>query len=421
MRPVSSRIDNRKLTAYNSYHGQPGTGQFRTAKAGRGGTRLQPFNYCDCDGGGDWGRAGSCVPDATAGEGREAGLALCLQREALRFQDERGGEFHWAYRQLHRWKCDELWQQDRDPCCGGGHVQRRDGAGRAAGTRNAATGDSDEWGVPGAGRPERFSAGPWADSAVSADVRQHLGAVEPKLSRDARDGCDGEIAAAVFHFLVWNLARSGHVYNGMRATRFAFAAISLSACLIVGQATGGSGRIIAVDGRQVHVSVAGQGMPTVIFEAGFVKDLGSWAKVQPEIAKSCATFSYDRAGIGQSQETSLPRTGEQIAKDLHALLRQLGVMPPYVLVGHSAGGLYIRSFARQYPDEVRGVVFVAAGLPEYLRWLRAHDVEHWQELVRIGTESGDVVRAQWLGLEPTLKEVEESGPLPRVPVEILVS
>jgi pimeloyl-ACP methyl ester carboxylesterase len=190
---------------------------------------------------------------------------------------------------------------------------------------------------------------------------------------------------------------------------------------MVGQATSGAGRIIAVDGRQVHVSVAGQGQPAVIFEAGFVNDLGSWAKVQPEIAKSCATISYDRAGIGQSQETSLPRNGEQIAKDLHALLRQLGVMPPYVLVGHSAGGLYIRSFARQYPDEVSGVVFVDAVLPEYLRWLRAHDVEHWQELVRIGTESGDVVRAQWLGLEPTLKEIEESGFLPRVPVEILVS
>lgn len=220
---------------------------------------------------------------------------------------------------------------------------------------------------------------------------------------------------------MWNLARSAHVYNGMRATRFVFAAVSLSACLMVGQATSGAGRIIAVDGRQVHVSVAGQGQPAVIFEAGFVNDLGSWAKVQPEIAKSCATISYDRAGIGQSQETSLPRTGEQIAKDLHALLRQLGVMPPYVMVGHSAGGLYIRSFARQYPNEVSGVVFVDAVLPEYLRWLRAHDVEHWQELVRIGTESGDVVRAQWLGLEPTLKEIEESGPLPRVPVKILVS
>jgi pimeloyl-ACP methyl ester carboxylesterase len=207
----------------------------------------------------------------------------------------------------------------------------------------------------------------------------------------------------------------------MRATRFALGAIALSTSLFVGQTASDFSRIIAVDGRQVHVSVAGRGRPAVVFEAGFVNDLRSWAKVQPEIAKSCATISYDRAGIGESQETSLPRTGEQIAKDLHSTLRQLGVMPPYVLVGHSAGGLYIRSFARQYPTEVGGMVFVDAVLPEYLRWLRANDVEHWRELEKIGTESGDVVRAQWLGLEPTLKEIERSGPLPRVPIAVLVS
>ncbi len=207
----------------------------------------------------------------------------------------------------------------------------------------------------------------------------------------------------------------------MRATRFALGAIGLSTCLFVGQTTSDPGRIIAVDGRQVHVSVSGQGRPAVIFEAGFANDLRSWAKVQPAIAKSCATMSYDRAGIGRSQETPLPRTGEQIAKDLHSTLRQLGVMPPYVLVGHSAGGLYIRSFALQYPNEVGGMVFVDAVLPQYLRWLRANDVEHWHELERIGTESGDVMRAQWTGLEPTMKDIERSGPLPRVPIEVLVS
>ena len=207
----------------------------------------------------------------------------------------------------------------------------------------------------------------------------------------------------------------------MRATGFAVGAIALSTCLSLGQSKSDSGGVIAVDGRQVHVSVAGRGRPAVIFEAGFVNDLRSWAKVQPEIAKSCATISYDRPGIGGSQETPLPRTGEQIAKDLHAMLRQLGVMPPYILVGHSAGGLYIRSFARQYPNEVGGMVFVDAVLPEYLRWLRANDVEHWQELERIGAESGNVVRAQWAGLEPTLEEIERSGPLPRVPIEVLVS
>ncbi len=207
----------------------------------------------------------------------------------------------------------------------------------------------------------------------------------------------------------------------MRATRSAISAIALSSCLLVGQTPSDSGRTIAVNGLQVHVSVAGRGGPAGVFEAGFMNDLRSWAKVQPEIAKSCTTVSYDRAGIGGSQETPRPRTGERIAKDLHAALQQLGAPPPYVLVGHSAGGLYIRSFAREYPSEVAAMVFVDAVLPEYLRWLRANDVEHWQELERIGAESGDVVRAQWQGLEPTLKELERSGSLPRVPISVLVS
>jgi hypothetical protein len=61
------------------------------------------------------------------------------------------------------------------------------------------------------------------------------------------------------------------------------------------------------------------------------------------------------------------------------------------------------------------MVFIDAVSPEYLRWLRANDVEHWQELEGIGAESGNVERAHWQGLEPTPKEVERSGPLPRVP------
>ena len=178
--------------------------------------------------------------------------------------------------------------------------------------------------------------------------------------------------------------------------------------------------MVAVNGRQVHVVLAGRGAPTVIFEAGFVNNLGSWSKVQPQIATSRTTLSYDRAGIGHSEESPSPRTGEQITQDLHALLVRLGLRPPYVLVGHSAGGLYIRSFARRYPKEIVGMVFVDAVLPEYLRWLRANDAKNWAELEKIGTQSGDVVRAQWLGLEPTLEELEQAS-LPQLPVAVLVS
>lgn len=94
----------------------------------------------------------------------------------------------------------------------------------------------------------------------------------------------------------------------------------------VEQVVADSGRIVIVNDRRVHVVVEGQGQPTVVFEAGFVNDLRSWAKVQAEIVKSCTTVSYDRAGLGLSEESSSPRSGEQIAADLRALLQKLSTL-----------------------------------------------------------------------------------------------
>jgi len=178
--------------------------------------------------------------------------------------------------------------------------------------------------------------------------------------------------------------------------------------------------MVTVGGRQVHVSVDGRGGPAVILEAGFVNDLRSFGKIQPDIAHLATVVSYDRAGLGLSKSTPGPRSGEQIAKDLHALLTQLQIPPPYVLVGHSAGGLYVRSFAHLYPNEVGGMVFVDAVLPSYLQWLEQNDPEHWRQLINIGMNSGEIVKAQWLGLEPTMAELQ-GQPMPTVPVVVLVS
>lgn len=158
----------------------------------------------------------------------------------------------------------------------------------------------------------------------------------------------------------------------------------------------------------------------MILEAGFVNDLRSFDKVQPEIANLATVVSYDRAGLGLSEGSSGSRSGEQIAEDLHALLTDLQMRPPYVLVGHSAGGLYVRSFAHLYPNEVGGMVFVDAVLPSYLQWLEKNDPEHWAQLVNIGMNSGEVVKAQWLGLQPTMDELR-GRPLPLVPIVVLVS
>lgn len=179
-------------------------------------------------------------------------------------------------------------------------------------------------------------------------------------------------------------------------------------------------QMVMVGKRQVHALVEGHGRPAVILEAGFVNDLRSFSKIQPKIANLTMVVSYDRAGLGLSEPSSEGRSGEQIARDLHTVLAQLRISPPYVLVGHSAGGLYIRSFAHLYGSEVGGMVFVDAVLPSYLEWLKKNDQEHWGQLINIGMNSGEIVKAQWLGLEPTVADLR-GRPVPSLPAFVLVS
>ncbi|HAU3626736.1 TPA: alpha/beta fold hydrolase [Legionella pneumophila] len=123
---------------------------------------------------------------------------------------------------------------------------------------------------------------------------------------------------------------------------------------------------INVGNHKLHVVCQGKGSPTVILEAGSGTDLSTWSKVQPEIAKFTRVCSYSRAGLGKS---SIPKNKIQFdalktAKDLHVLLNNPLIKrhnpPPYILVGHSYGGLYVRNYLEEYPDEVAGMVLVEA-------------------------------------------------------------
>ncbi len=106
------------------------------------------------------------------------------------------------------------------------------------------------------------------------------------------------------------------------------------------------------------ISVAGE--PTVVFDSGAGEDHTPWQarNVQQAIAQTHLTVSYDRAGLGQSDESNLPKTAVEQSKQLHALLQNSALPAPYLLVSHSLAGLNARVFADLYPDEVYGVVFV---------------------------------------------------------------
>lgn len=124
------------------------------------------------------------------------------------------------------------------------------------------------------------------------------------------------------------------------------------------------GELVDVGGYKMHTDCTGQGSPTVILDAGLGDTYISWQKVQPQIAQVARVCSYDRAGLGYSDSSPYPRTSGKIAEELHTLLRNAGVSPPYILVGHSMGGFDVRLYASLYRNEVAGMVLVDSSHPE---------------------------------------------------------
>ncbi len=98
--------------------------------------------------------------------------------------------------------------------------------------------------------------------------------------------------------------------------------------------------------------------PVIVFENGSGATLDTWEKVVASIKTEATAFTYNRPGYGNSEETVQPRDGRTIVDELRATLRRQGLQPPYILVGHSLGGLYTQVFARAYPHEVSGLVLV---------------------------------------------------------------
>jgi pimeloyl-ACP methyl ester carboxylesterase len=120
---------------------------------------------------------------------------------------------------------------------------------------------------------------------------------------------------------------------------------------------------ITISGFKVEVLTSGMennqaDKPVVVFENGMASGFGSWETVAAEISKTHAVFRYNRPRIGESENDSLPPTTEHIVSNLRKMLLQKGLKPPYLLVSHSFGGAYIRSYASQYPDEIAGLILI---------------------------------------------------------------
>lgn len=163
------------------------------------------------------------------------------------------------------------------------------------------------------------------------------------------------------------------------------------------------GTMVDVDGYRLHVLSKGAGTPTVLIESGLAGGAMVWGRVQPALAEQVRVVSYDRAGYGWSDAGPRERTIEQMVTTLHTMLSKAGIGGPYVLVGHSFGGLIMRLFASRYPQEVVGLVLVDA-LSEYLFTRAPAIYRDWSRKL-----AGTFQRLQFIGRVGLLRALVWSG------------
>jgi len=171
----------------------------------------------------------------------------------------------------------------------------------------------------------------------------------------------------------------------------------VTAHVALAQIPSAPGQLVAVGGSKLHIQCTGSGAPTVILEAGFPGSSLDWVSVQPEVAKFTRVCSYDRAGFGWSELKDSPRSTAEISQDLQQLLTNSSVAPPYVMVGHSMGGLYVRGFTQRLPETVIGMVLVDA----------THE-DQWD------FEPKQYWEGQQLGIRPQQPPVERPGSVMKI-------
>ena len=174
--------------------------------------------------------------------------------------------------------------------------------------------------------------------------------------------------------------RLNAVSGSFAESKFLRLRVSVGFCLFLIQPVFGQpemleppGRLIEVNGHRLHLNCTGEGRPTVVYEAAAGGSSLDWEKVQPVVAATTRSCSYDRAGLGWSEPSDADKTTSQdIAEELHELLRKAGEKAPYIMVSHSIGGFYLQMFAHLYPDEVAGAVLVDSSHKDQFDWYQKY-------------------------------------------------
>lgn len=194
--------------------------------------------------------------------------------------------------------------------------------------------------------------------------------------------------------------------------------VLLSACTTLPN----SNQVQTAEGRFSYY-LAGTGQPTIIFESGLGDDMTTWQSVLATVQSQAQVLAYNRAGFSGSSSRNVERHGKVIVNELRALLQQLALPPPYILVGHSLGGGYVELFAKTHSDEVAGVVLVdpnSSKYPEQCKRAKLDfcdppaDVPWFMSLVLPTAVTGEI-----RGFAETHAQINASGAFPNVPLVVL--
>jgi pimeloyl-ACP methyl ester carboxylesterase len=200
--------------------------------------------------------------------------------------------------------------------------------------------------------------------------------------------------------------------------RTVWARIAATTCLLGLAACASSPT--APESLHLPVKLNGLGSPAVIFEAGAGEKLDTWDLVQPEVSKLARTFAYTRHGYAGAPALS-HRDALTIVEELRAQLREHQLPPPYLLVGHSIGGLYMQVYAKTYPQEVMGVVLVDTSHPDQIERMKTerHGNYLLARTMMVTLGYANTAGAEMRGFAESQRQWHAAGPWPDVPMILL--